>query len=296
MVQSLRQGLITFENLMHIAIAGATGILGRWLVPLLVKQGCQVRALTPSPAKARQFFAAEVEVAACDLLDPQIEGRLAALLAGCESVAHIATSLPRDLSAPGAFDRNNRLRAEGAERLLRASASAGVARYVQQSIVFGYPARGDQWIGEDVALEQGDGVVVNMESMVRDSPLQWCILRGGRFVGKHTYQEQTVERLRQGLEVVPCDGSNFISLIHVADMATACAAALERAPAGTTFNIVAEPVRNGEYLDQLAVRAGAPAPRRDPAAKCPKSQRCSNAAATAMLAWTPMHSIYANDV
>ena len=101
MVQSLRQGPITFENLKNIAIAGATGILGRWLVPILVRQGYHVRALTPSPDKARQFFGAEVEVSACDLLDPQIEGRLATLLAGYESVAHIATSLPRDLSAPG---------------------------------------------------------------------------------------------------------------------------------------------------------------------------------------------------
>jgi 2-alkyl-3-oxoalkanoate reductase len=280
---------------MQVAVVGATGVLGRWLVPMLVGMGWRVRALTPSPDKARKLFGTTVEPAACDLLDPLAAEHLPRLLSGCDAVANIATSLPRDLSVPGAFERNNRLRLEGAERLLWASARAGTALYVQQSVVFDYPDSGDDWILEDVPLHPSDGIVATMERMVRESGLRWCILCGGRFVGKDTYQELTVEALRLGSEVVPCDGHNYVSLIHVADMASACAAALTRAPASGVFNVVAEPVRNGEYMDRLAARIGAPTPRRDLGTRCPKSLRCSIAAAQSALAWAPQHSIYAYD-
>jgi nucleoside-diphosphate-sugar epimerase len=281
---------------MKIAIAGATGILGRWLVPLLAQQGHAVAALTPSPEKAQRFFGASASVAECDLLDAAIASRLPALLEDCDAVAHIATALPPDLSVPGAFDKTNRLRIEGTERLLAASGAAGVRLYVQQSTVFGYPDKGEEWIGEEVPLETGDGILLGMERLVRKSALDWCILRAGRFVGKDTYQEQTVERLRAGRASVPCDGRNFVPLVHVADVAVAFAAAFVRAPSDSVLNIVAESVRNGEYLDQLAARAGSPAPRRDPQAQCPASQRCTSAAARSVLAWAPAQSIYAFDV
>src|SRR5690606_8289631 len=94
--------------------------------------------------------------------------------------------------------------------------------------------------------------VVQMEAMVRDldrGEVAWTILRGGSFVGPGTFQDATVERLRAGTLTVPGDGENWVSFIHVEDMAEATVAALTRAPAGSTFNITDEPIRNGEYLD-----------------------------------------------
>ncbi len=58
--------------------------------------------------------------------------------------------------------------------------------------------------------------------------------------------------MRAGEEFAPCDGRNFVSLIHISDMATAVVAALTRAPAGSIFNIVDEPIRQGDYIDRLA--------------------------------------------
>ncbi len=133
-----------------------------------------------------------------------------------------------------------------------------------------------------------------MERLLHATPpqaLAWCILRGGAFVGPDTLQTLTLERLRAGVEVVPGDGRNFDSLIHVADMAAAVLAALDHAPAGSTFNIVAEPVRRGDYLDRLAASSGAPPPRRDPAARRPPSWRCSNQAARTVLRWSPRHHL-----
>jgi nucleoside-diphosphate-sugar epimerase len=131
--------------------------------------------------------------------------------------------------------------------------------------------------------------------MVRAIPpdrLAWCILRGGSFQGPGTAQEGTIARLLEGTERVPCDGQSYISPVHPADMAEAVAAALERAPGGSTFNVVDEPVRQGGYLDRLAAIVGAPPPERDPTKPCPPSFRCSNAAAREVLGWTPTHSIW----
>jgi nucleoside-diphosphate-sugar epimerase len=163
-----------------------------------------------------------------------------------------------------------------------------------------YPDYGDDWITEDAPLDssleraQVCAPVIAMEQMVRETPLeklQWCILRGANFVGKDTAQENRVERIRAGRETVACDGRNFISLIHVLDMATAVTAAMEDAPAGSILNIADEPMREGDYVDRLADSIGAPQPGRDAAAKCPPSWRCSNQAAKTILKWWPSHNL-----
>jgi nucleoside-diphosphate-sugar epimerase len=237
----------------------------------------------------------------CDLLAPSSVARLPDLVAGCTAVAHIATAIPRDPRVPGAWDVTTRLRTEGTHRLLDAALTAGVHRYIQQSIVMAYPDGGDRVLDEatplDTAPERASvcGPVIAMEGMIRDVPparLAWCILRGGEFVGPGTFQDGIIAALHAGTAVVPCDGRNFVSLVHVADMAAAILAAVRRAPGGSTFNITAEPLRQGAYLDGLAARSGAPPPPRDLARPCPLSFRCSNAAARTALNWTPEHGIW----
>jgi nucleoside-diphosphate-sugar epimerase len=236
-----------------------------------------------------------------DVLLPKNQRPLPTLLNDCQAVLHIATSIPRDPGAPGAWEMNTRLRTDGTRSLLNAALAAGVECYLQQSIVMAYPDRSDEWITEDTPLDtssQRAGItrpVIMMENLLRAvSPqrLRWCILRGGAFVGPGTAQEDEIMRLHSGEAIIAGDGLNFFSPIHVADMATACAAALRDALAGSIFNIVDEPLRQGEYLDRLAELIGAPPPRRDPAQPRPPSWRCSNIAARAILHWQPTHSIW----
>lgn len=285
---------------MKIAVAGSTGILGRTFIPLLLEQGYAVRALARSTKKARIFLPQGVEIVECDLLSPNVEEHMSSMLAGCETVVHIATSIPRDFTAPNAWDVNTRLRTDVVKILLKTSLKVGVKRYVQQSITMAYPDYGEDWITEDAPLDMSSdrawvcAPVITMEEMIRNvSPekLHWCILRGGTFVGPGTFQDRTIENLRAGKEVVPCDGRNFVSLIHVSDMATAIVAAFMRAPAGSVFNIVDEPIRQGEYSDRLASSMGAARPQRDEKAKRPHSWRCSNQAAKSVLEWLPIHNI-----
>ena len=286
---------------MRIFVIGATGLLGRTLVPLLQKQGHTVRTLARSKEKVHALQQSGIEAQQGDLLAQDIEPHLLKILEGCDAAVHIATAIPRSMSAPGAWDMNTRLRVEGTQRLLQASLAVGVKKYIQQSITMAYPDGGDEWIYENTPLDASperasiNRPVIEMEDMVRDvarEQLSWCILRGGTFVGPGTGQETVLARIRTGKSTLPCDGTTFLSLVHVADMADAVNKAIEHAPAGTIYNIVDEPIRSRDYLKRLAEIAGVAQPEQDYSQPCPPSWRCSNQAARTILGWEPTHSIW----
>jgi len=134
-----------------------------------------------------------------------------------------------------------------------------------------------------------------MEEMIREvrpQVLAWTILRGGSFVGGGVGENTLIDQLRAGDATVAGDGSNYVSLINVADMASAVAAALESAPAGSTFNIVDEPLQYGDYVDALSDLIGVTRPRRAAELQLPPSWRCTNRAALATLSWMPRERIW----
>jgi nucleoside-diphosphate-sugar epimerase len=287
------------QTSMRICVIGATGVLGREVVPLLLQRGHRVRAVARSPEKAR-LLPQGIELRYCDLLAGETEGLLPSIVSECDAVLHIATAIPRDPAVPGAWDANTRLRVDLTRWLLAAALDAGVGAYVQQSIVMAYPDCGDAWIDEEMPLDSSPdraaicAPVIQMEGMVRGVPperLRWSVLRGGIFVGGGRFQVLIGARLLRRQEKVPSDGSNWVSMVHAADMALAAAAAAERAPAGSVFNIVDAPLRQGDYLDRLAAALGSPPPERDPAQPCPPSFRCSNRAAREGLGWRPAHRL-----
>lgn len=285
---------------MRIAIFGSTGVLGRALVPLLQQRKYNIRAFARSKTKAHNLFPQLSEIVICDLLLTKPKD-LPAMLDGCDVVLHIATSIPVNFTDPGAMKVNSWLRTTGTKMLLDASLAAGVRRYIQQSIIMAYPGNGDKWINEEMPLDsspQRKGLcapVITMEQMIKNiSPkkLEWSVLRGGTFVGRNTFQDNTIKKLKMAGEIIPGDGNNFISLIHVQDMANAFVLAIEKAPSGSVFNIVDEPVRQGIYLDRLADLTGAAQPVRDINLPAPPSWRCSNRLAKSILGWRPRHNFY----
>ena len=280
---------------MTILVAGATGVLGRALVPQLISGRHHVRAIARSASTAG--IAAKAEAIDADLL----EDDLVELVDGCDAVVHIATAIPTDPSHAGAWELTARLRTVGTRRLLDAALACRVRRFIQQSIVMAYQDGGDVWLDEAAPLDDSPeraaicGPVIAMETMIREvepQTLAWTILRGGSFVGAGTGENALIERLRTGHLVVAGDGSNYVSLVNVADMASAVAAALERAPAGSTFNVVDEPLRYGDYVDAVADLIGASRPQRAPELPLPPSWRCSNRAAQATLRWIPRQRIW----
>jgi 2-alkyl-3-oxoalkanoate reductase len=273
-----------------VLVVGATGVLGRALVPRLIAGRHDVRCI------ARSASTAELPVAA-ELIDADLlEDDLIEHVRGCAAVVHIATAIPADPSAPGAWDLTARLRTVGTKRLLDAALACSVPRYVQQSIVMAYRDGGDGWLNEQASLDDSPGratvcrPVIEMEAMIRNVPPQrlgWTILRGGSFVGMGTGETTLIGALRAGAAVVAGGGSNYLSPVHVDDMASAIALTLELAPAGSTFNIVDDPIRYGDYVDALADLIGVARPHRVATLPPPPSWRCTNKAAQTTLGWMP---------
>ena len=280
---------------MTVLVVGATGALGRALVPRLIARRHNVRATARSASTAE--LPAGVELIDADLLEDDLHE----LVRGCEAVVHVATAIPIDSSDPSAWDLTARLRTVGTRRLLDAALACHVQRYVQQSIVMAYHDGGDAWLDETTPLDDSPeraaicGPVIEMEAMIRSVKPQilgWTILRGGSFVGVGTHESTLIDGLRAGEVEVADGGSNYLSLVNVADMASAVVASLELAPAGSSFNVVDEPLRYGDYVDALADLIGVARPRRAPTSSLPPSWRCTNQAAQTVLGWMPLGPIW----
>jgi nucleoside-diphosphate-sugar epimerase len=288
---------------MRLFVIGATGVLGRALMPRLQQAHHDIRVLVRSAEQAHKLQAVGIEARAGDILQAETQQRLPAMVKGCEAVIHIATAIPSnpyDLSAMN-WEMTTRLRTEGTRHLLTATLQAGAVRYVQQSITLAYLDGGDAWLDEDQPFDTSPAraaicaPIAEMEQMVRAVPvdrLQWSILRGGLFVGPGTGQVKLLERLRAGQVEIPGQGQNFLSPIHVVDMAEAIALTLEHAPSGSIYHIVDQPLRNGDYLTGLADRLHLPHPPYNTSLPEAPSYRCSNQHAREQLAWQPRHTIW----
>lgn len=278
---------------MRIFIVGATGVIARNFIPTFIARGDRVSALVRSAVRARTILGPDVDLLEGDLLTID-DAALLAAMDGCDAVAHLATALGPGVT-PEALETTAALRIAGTTKLLQAAAQASAPRYIQQSIAFAYIDRGEDWIEEDTPIDTGGRigpVIAEMESLVRASGLEWFILRGGVFVGPETFQDTTVARLRAGDEPMPNSGEQWTSFVHVADYADAVDAALHSSASRAILNITAEPVRYRDYLARLAETLKVAPPLPEPGAPTPRSYRCSNAAARALLGWTPRHSIW----
>ncbi len=284
-----------------IAIAGATGVLGQALIPLLLENGFAVRALVRNPSKAKRLFSYSVEIIECDLLASGIEVRLPFLLTGCYSLLHLATAIPKNRKDSETWERNTLLRTDGTRNLLKAAIQSGIKQYIQQSIVIAYPDNGAHWITEETKLDNSEKrqlickPVIDMEQQVRRiSPdfLHWCILRGGIFVGPGTFQDDLIKQLKSGTELQECDGQYYFSPVHVNDIAQAFLLAIKKSKSGSIYNINDEPITRFHYLRHLSDILKAPDPKTKPELPCPASHRCSNIKARLELGWKPNCSIY----
>ena len=285
---------------MRVALIGASGVLGRALVPRLVAAGAAVRSLARSPERVPNAGSVDHEIERFDLLSADAGLRLNTLLEGCDAVVHAATAIPADPRVLGAWDANTRLRQEGTRTLLGIALAAGVGQYVQQSIAMAYADGGEQWLDEEAPLDNSSAraaicaPVRTMEAMVRAIPptrLRWSILRAGSFVGPGTAQDRVVAGLRAGSEKTMSGGAHYLPLVHVEDVASAFVLAIQSGIAGVVLNVNDEPIRQRDYLERLATQLGAASPS-DVAGAAPVSIRSSAALVARTLRWRPITGIW----
>ena len=161
---------------MRIFIAGASGVIGVRLVPLLVADGHVVAGMTRSAAKADQLRSLGAEPVVCDVYD--VAPLAAAVDAFApELVMHQMTDLPDRVEELADFAvRNDRMRTEGTDNLLAAAAAAGAPKLLAQSIAWRPAGRAE--------------VVESHEKQVLDAG--GVVVRYGQLYGPGTFYEDTV--------------------------------------------------------------------------------------------------------
>lgn len=181
---------------MNVFLAGASGAIGRRLVPLLVDGGHEVTGLTRSLSAAHELKAVVVRAVVADVFDADAVAR-AVVEARPEVVIHQLTDLPRVLrdeaQLAAAYPRNARIRIEGTRNLVAAARIAGARRFIVQSVAFAY-APGKQPHRETDPLNLSDGprrqtvrAAADMERQVLESGMEAIVLRYGLFYGPGTW-------------------------------------------------------------------------------------------------------------
>jgi 2-alkyl-3-oxoalkanoate reductase len=298
----------------RVFLAGATGVVGRRLVPLLLAAGHEVTGMARSPERADAVAALGARPAIADALDA--EAVLAAVRgAAPDAVVHQLTSIPQRIN-PRSMERdfalNDRLRSEGTRHLVDAARRSGASRIVAQSIAFAYAPgpRGTIHTEQDPLYLDAPRPFARSARAVHELEqavlaVDGVVLRYGYFYGPGCSISGAGslcrDVARRRLPIIG-KGEGVWSFIHIDDAAQATVAALQRGAPGA-YNIVDDdPAPVARWLPQLAEALGAPRPLRVPAllarpaagsygvATMTQAQGASNALAKRELGWTPAHS------
>jgi nucleoside-diphosphate-sugar epimerase len=258
---------------MRMFVAGGAGVVGRRLVPLLVAGGHQVTATTTDRTKLGMLEQLGAEAVVMDGLDAVSVGEAVAN-ALPDAIIHEMTAIDGkkpDIKHMGRwFATTNRLRTEGTDHLLAAAKATGVSNFVAQSYASWNGIRDGGWVKTEedpLDLEEGTAAQAVMEAVrhLEDVVVKagGAALRYGGLYGPGASDDQ-VELVRKRKFPLVGDGAGYSSWVHVDDVASATAAAVEQKATGV-FNIVDdEPAPAREWLPYLAGCAGAKPPMRVP--------------------------------
>lgn len=263
---------------MRVFVAGASGAIGRLLVPRLVAAGHEVTGMTRSEERADALRTAGASPVVADVFD---EDAVKAAMASAqpEVVVHQLTALPKRLDTKNfdeAYAPTDRLRTEGTRILVAAARASGARRMVAQSVAFLYAPEGSAIKDEDARpftdapqpFAATVQALMDLERQVTEADgIEGVVLRYGWFYGPGTFiapDGATADELRRRRQPVVGKGGGVWSFIHVDDAAGATVAAVEGGPPGI-FNVVDDqPAPMREWLPAFADAIGAKRPRRIP--------------------------------
>lgn len=259
-------------------VFGATGVIGRRLLPLLIADGNEIIGVTRRSARTTELRALGAEAVVADALDPAGVQRLVAEVAP-DAIIHQLT----DLTSHD-FAANARLRSVATRHIVDAAKMSGVHRVVAQSIAWTYLPGSDE-ADEESPVDRSYPGVFDLEDAVLELD-DGVVLRYGLLYGPGTWYSRDGANARIARDGTLTATASPISFIHVDDAATAARAALSW-PRGV-FNIVDdEPAPAGEWLPLFTRVVGAPEPHGLP--PVPASRPVSNDRAKS-LGWLPAHS------
>jgi len=248
---------------MKILIFGATGVIGRRVLPLLVSAGHEVTAFVRKRPDRPPQGTALIEG---DLFKPS--DRLSAM-AGQDAVINLATAMPSaswKMPFKRAWRMNDRIRSEGVANLVGSAILCSVGTFIQESFAFAYPDCGPDWVGEEISLAPSryNRTLLDAERSVarfRSSGGRGIVLRFAAFYGPDAMQtREMIEWVRLGVAPIAGRREAFIPSVSHDDAAAAVAAALH-VPSGV-YNVGDdEPVTHAAFFNSLADALGASHPR-----------------------------------
>jgi len=257
---------------MNAFVAGGTGAIGRFLVPLLVDAGHRVVALTRSAERTAQLERMGAVPVVGDVYD---EARLARLVreSGAEVVIHQLTAFGTKTGDP--YAETIRVRIEGTRSLIAAARGARVRRFIAQSISFMCSPFGSGLTDEETPLyldgppavrALADAVASLERQTLQAEGMSGTALRYGWFYGPGTSWDPDgfiPRAIRDGSYPLVGSGAGTYSFIHLRDAAAATLKVLAHEASGI-YNIVDDsPVRLSEWLPIAAKLLDAPAPGRE---------------------------------
>jgi len=268
---------------MRVFVAGATGVLGRALVPLLVAQGHEVVGMTRSASKQELVRSLGARPVVADALDPDGVAQAVAS-AEREVIVHELTALsPMSVRNARHVERaltmTNRLRTEATDHLLATGRAVGARRFVAQSFAaWRFTRTGGTVLTEaepldpdpPASLRPNQEANLHLEQAV--TTINWgegLVLRYGSFYGPGTAislapDAQMAALVRKRRFPIIGAGAGVWSHVHIDDAAAATAIAVDHSQQGI-YNIVDnEPAPVREWLPVLASALDAKPPRRIP--------------------------------
>ena len=298
---------------MKVFVAGASGVIGRPTVRMLVAAGHDVVGMTRREERAEEIREAGAEAVVCDVFDAEAV-REAVMAARPEVVVHALTALPPRFDPKSDYlAATNEVRTKGTRNLVAAAEAAGVRRVVAESVAFFYEPEGE-WVKDEEAplfrdppgrFADACKALISLERQVLEAEgLEGVVLRFGWFYGPGTYYDRggsVAEEVEKRRYPVIGKGEGTFSFIHVEDAADAYVAALDHGASGI-YNVVDdEPGQIREWLPVYAEALGAKPPRRVPAwlarlvagkdlvSTATTMRGASNAKAKRELGWEPAH-------
>jgi nucleoside-diphosphate-sugar epimerase len=298
---------------MRIFVAGASGVIGRALLPSLLAAGHQTVGMTRSPEKAQRIASVGAQPVVCDVYD---RTKLCDVVreARSEVVVHLLTDLPTKFSPRAGTEPTNRIRREGTRNLLEAARAAGARRVIAESVAFLYDPAGDRlkreqdapWSDAPGAFAETVRALVDLETQVLEAPaLEGIVLRFGWLYGPGTWYDPAGaigKAVRRRMYPIVGTGAGRWSFVHVADAATAVISALGDGEAGV-YNVVDdEPAPMHAWVPAFAEAIGAPRPLRFPrwlarglggtgaVNMAERLAGADNAKAKKALSWAPSHA------
>jgi 2-alkyl-3-oxoalkanoate reductase len=296
---------------MRVFVAGATGVIGQYLVPDLISAGHDVTASARSPAKASRLKDQGATPAIVDGLDRQAVLK-AVTAAQPEVIIHQMTALT-SMRSFRHFDKEftvtNELRSQGTDYLLEAATQASTRRFIAQSFVGWTNARegGTVKTEEDpldphplAVTASSLAAIRHLEEVVPKTVPEGLVLRYGILYG-HGASDALLEAVRKRRLPVIGGGTGVWSFTEVTDAAAATVAAVSRGAPGI-YNVVDDdPAPVAQWLPYLASSLGAKPPLRVPAwlgrllggemtvSMMTDVRGASNSKAKRELGWTPAY-------